>query len=104
MTPSGYTVTSYPLAFMISFRATSHGRFTMFAVTEPTTFLDGRIVRPVKAAKTPRTSLIEAFSQFTVIRASWDCMPFALEAMAVEYASSFCTGSATGAGAGGAAG
>ena len=39
----------------------------MFAVTVPVTFFDGRIVRPVNDAKMPSTSLIDAFSQLTVM-------------------------------------
>ena len=38
--------------------ATSHGRLLTFAVTVPVTFFDGRIVRPVNAAK-PREHVVD---------------------------------------------
>src|SRR5512146_2404509 len=95
---------------MISRSAVSHGRFVMFAVTVPITPLEGRMVRPVNAANTPSTSLIGAFSQFTVMRGSCDCFLGAaaaasrLAGMAVLGSGlSCCGGSAAATGAGAAA-
>src|SRR5258707_1774350 len=45
----------------------------MFAVTVPTTFLDGTMVRLLNVANAASTSAIGAFSQETVMRGSWDC-------------------------------
>ena len=46
----------------------------MLAVTVPVTFFEGRIVRPVNAAKPASTSLMDAFSQLIEMRGSCDCV------------------------------